>query len=93
MDTASVEIAPAAQVRSPSMRTELPKNWVEIAVDMIGGTELAAQKLGVKRQTIYEWVRRGSVAHVRFETVVRFHRLSHVAYERLTGIDPMEDDG
>jgi DNA-binding phage protein len=65
-------------------RNESDINWVAVAVEMAGGVQAVARKIGVSRWTVYKWIDRGSMRRIAYETVVRLQGLSGVPIEKLT---------
>lgn len=81
----SVEAGGANRLSSiPVKRSESDINWVAVAVEMAGGVQAVARKIGVSRWTVYKWIDRGSMRRIAYETVVRLQGLSGVPIEKLT---------
>jgi hypothetical protein len=59
-------------------------NLVEAAVELAGGVTAVARKLGVTRQTVYNWMAAGHMLDVTYRYVAGLSRLSGVAVEQLT---------
>jgi transposase-like protein len=68
----------------PVKRTETGINWVAVAVEMAGGVQAVARKIGVSRWTVYKWIDRGSMKRIAYETVMKLQQLSGVPVEKLT---------
>jgi transposase-like protein len=64
--------------------TEKRINWVAVAVEMAGGVQAVARKLGVSRWTVYKWIDRSTMRRIAYETVIKLHQLSGVPVEKLT---------
>ena len=65
-------------------RTEADINWVAVAVEMAGGVQTVARKIGVSRWTVYKWIECGSMRRIAYGTVVKLQELSGVPIDRLT---------
>jgi DNA-binding transcriptional regulator YdaS (Cro superfamily) len=73
------------QERSGALkRGEVPINWVVVAVELSGGVQSVARKMGVSRWTVYKWMKHGTVRSIAYEKVVQLQQLSGVSAEHLT---------
>jgi hypothetical protein len=73
-----------------------PLNWLTVAIYRLGGPEQAAEKLGVRRQTVYVWLKRGNpgVRGLPYRDVERLAKLSRVRIELLGSVgSENEPDG
>ena len=59
-------------------------NLVEAAVELAGGVSVVARKLGVSRQTVYNWMAAGQMMDVTYRYVAGLSTLSGVPPEQLT---------
>ena len=59
-------------------------NLVEAAVELAGGVSAVARKLGVTRQTVYNWIAAGQMMDVTYRYVAGLSKLSGVPPEQLT---------
>lgn len=59
-------------------------NLVEAAVDIVGGVSEVARKLGVSRQTVYNWIAAGHMLDVTYRYVAELSKLSNIPIEQLT---------
>jgi hypothetical protein len=58
-------------------------NLVEAAVELAGGVSAVARKLGVTRQTVYNWMAAGHMLDATYRYVVGLSKLSGVPLEHL----------
>jgi transposase-like protein len=58
-------------------------NLVSAAVELAGGVSTVARKLGVTRQTVYNWIAAGHMLDVTHRYVAGLSRLSGVPVEQL----------
>ncbi len=65
-------------------------NLVDAAVELAGGATTVARKLGVTRQTVYNWIAAGHMLDATHRYVVGLSRLSGVPMEQL-GREPKSD--
>jgi len=56
-------------------------NLVEAAVELAGGVSAVARKLGVSRQTVYNWIAAGQMMDVTYRYVAGLSKLSGVPPE------------
>jgi len=81
------------KVALPSMgRRRREVNLVEAAVELAGGVTAVARKLGVTRQTVYNWMAAGHMLDVNLRQVMALSRLSGIAVEQL-GREPKSSSG
>lgn len=61
-------------------------NYVAVAVDFISGGNIdaCAKTLGVSRETVYQWLRAGTMRHLAFEDVKKVADASGLDIEKLT---------
>jgi Putative antitoxin of bacterial toxin-antitoxin system, YdaS/YdaT len=59
-------------------------NLVEAAVELAGGVTAVSRKLGVTRQTVYNWMAAGHMLDVTHRYVVGLSKLSGVPVEQLS---------
>jgi hypothetical protein len=59
-------------------------NLVQAAVELAGGVSVVSRKLGVTRQTVYNWMAPGHMLDVTFRYVAGLSKLSGVPLEQLT---------
>jgi hypothetical protein len=59
-------------------------NLVDAAVELAGGVSTVSRKLGVTRQTVYNWMAAGHMLDVTFRYVAGLSKLSGVPLEQLT---------
>lgn len=52
-------------------------DWLAVAIGNMGGIGQAARKMGVSRQTIYNWLEQG-LGTIEFEKVVRLAKQADV---------------
>ena len=57
-------------------------NLVEAAVELAGGVSVVARKLGVSRQTVYNWIAAGQMMDVTYRYVAGLSKLSGVPPEQ-----------
>ncbi|HKD66834.1 MAG TPA: YdaS family helix-turn-helix protein [Candidatus Binataceae bacterium] len=65
---------------------------MEAAVELAGGVTAVARKLGVTRQTVYNWMAAGHMLDVNLRQVMALSRLSGIAVEQL-GREPKSSSG
>src|SRR5215467_8418903 len=81
------------KVALPSMgRRRREVNLVEAAVELAGGVTAVSRKLGVTRQTVYNWIAAGHMLDVNFRQVIALSKLSGVPVEQL-GKEPTSGSG
>lgn len=63
---------------------ELPEtyDWLGVAIARLGGISTAARALGVKRETIYNWLEHG-LAEVKFANAVALANASRIPLTQL----------
>jgi transposase len=59
-------------------------NLVSAAVELAGGVSAVARKLGVTRQTVYNWIAAGHMLDVAYRYVAGLSKLSGIPVEQLT---------
>jgi len=59
-------------------------NFVEAAVDIVGGVSEVARKLGVSRQAVYKWIAAGHMMDSTHRYVAELSKLSKIPIEQLT---------
>ena len=59
-------------------------NLVEAAVELAGGVTTVARKLGVSRQSVYNWMVAGHMWDVTYRYVAGLSNLSGIPVEQLT---------
>ncbi len=59
-------------------------NLVEAAVELAGGVSVVSRKLGVTRQTVYNWIAAGQMMDATYRYVAGLSKLSGVPAEQLT---------
>src|SRR5438445_796949 len=72
---------------SPMSKRRKNINWVDTAVENMGGAYKVADLWGVEPQTVYYWIKRGSISNFTVEDAVRFSELTGISIGHLTGID------
>lgn len=70
-----------------------PLNWLTVAIYRLGGPEQAAQKLGVRRQTVYVWLKHQNpgVRGLPYRDVERLARLSRIRIDLIGGVGSEND--
>lgn len=86
MMSTTVEISRAGGLEFVPMtngKTNTDINWVQVAVEMIGGVQATARKLDVSREVIYKWMRRGTMRRFAYEDVIKLSKASGIPHEKL----------
>ncbi len=80
-----VDLGATDRVALPRMRGRRPRdvNLVEAAVEVAGGVTAVSRKLGVTRQTVYNWMAAGHMLDVNFRQVIALSKLSGIPVEQL----------